>query len=154
MDSHGQSQSYKAGETKGRTQEKTEHAMDAVKDKASQAKDKASETAQAARGHAQQTKDSTANKTSETAQAAKERVGEAKDSTGSYLQEKTGAAKEKASDASQYAKETTQAGAQKTGGMLSSAAEQVTGAAKGAVDAVKHTFAGAGAGDDPTADRD
>ncbi|MCL7052300.1 hypothetical protein MKW94_025289 [Papaver nudicaule] len=143
MASH-QSQRFKAGETKGHTQEKTEHAMGTVKDKATEAKDRASGTAQ----------DSTAQKTSESAQAAKERAGEAKDNTGSFLQEKNGAAKEKASDAARYTKETAQAGAQKMGGILSSAAEQVTGAAKGAVDAVKHTFGMVGTGDDPTHDTD
>ncbi|KAI3986194.1 hypothetical protein MKX01_004338 [Papaver californicum] len=99
VDSHSQSQIYKSSETKGRTQ--MEYAMGTVRDITSQAKKKVSETAQV---------------TSETSQDAEERTDEAKDSTGSYLQEKLG----------DYAKETTQAGAQKTGGMLSRSSKQLS----------------------------
>ncbi|KAJ4771734.1 hypothetical protein LUZ62_064712 [Rhynchospora pubera] len=71
---------YRAGETKGRTEEKTGHmmekgreAVDATKEKANHAKDK----------------------TAEATQAAKERAQEGTDKTGSYIGEKTEAAKQK-----------------------------------------------------------
>ncbi|XP_016172290.1 late embryogenesis abundant protein 2 [Arachis ipaensis] len=61
MASHDQS--FKAGEAKGQTQEKTNQMMRNIGDKAQSAKDKTAQTAQAAK-----------DKTQQAAQAAKERT--------------------------------------------------------------------------------
>ncbi|WP_113444464.1 hypothetical protein, partial [Escherichia coli] len=77
MASHNQS--YKAGEAKGQTEEKTNQMMDPAKETAQAARDKAAQTAQAAKDKAGQAGQAAKEKAAQAAQAAKETEQAAKD---------------------------------------------------------------------------
>ncbi|XP_057732993.1 late embryogenesis abundant protein 2-like [Arachis stenosperma] len=90
MASHDQS--FKAGEAKGQTQEKSNQMMSNIGDKAQAAKDKTAQTTQAAK-----------DKTQQAAQAAKENFSSSHSVLGDFAlvlgeKEKSGSEKEKVAD--------------------------------------------------------
>ncbi|KAJ0075406.1 hypothetical protein Patl1_34456 [Pistacia atlantica] len=164
MASHNQS--YKAGEARGQSEEKTDQMMEIMKEKAREAKEKTAETAQAAKEKTSQTTQAAKDKTSQTAQAAKEKTGPdsptaqaAKEKTGQTAQsakEKasgtTEAAKQKRQETAQEAREKAEVGKEETGGIVQKTGEQVKSMAQGAAEAVKHTFGFDSTGDDDDVD--
>ncbi|GKV35811.1 hypothetical protein SLEP1_g44023 [Rubroshorea leprosula] len=84
-----QDQGFRAGEAKGRTEEKTNQTMDSMREKAEAAKNKTYESAEAAKNKTTETVEAAKDKSYETAEAAKEKAHEGKEKTGGVLQ-KTG----------------------------------------------------------------
>ncbi|KAL2463099.1 Late embryogenesis abundant protein [Forsythia ovata] len=133
-------QKFRAGETKGKYEEKTGQAMDSMKNKAQEAKDKASEMAHSAQGRTRESKDQTGSYLSEKAGATKEKTCE----TAETAKQKVGGAaqdtKEKASQMAESGSETADTGKEKTGGLFQKTGEQIKEMAQGTADAMKHTF--------------
>ncbi|KAK1577474.1 hypothetical protein Q3G72_022068 [Acer saccharum] len=121
--------SYKAGEAKGQAQEKTNQMMDKTAQTAQAAKDKTFQTAEAAKDKTVQTAQAAKEKATQTGQAVKDKTSETADAT-----------KKKSQETGQVARDSTEAGKEKTGGILSQTGDQVKSMAQGAADAVKHTF--------------
>uniref|UniRef100_A0A0A0K6E1 Uncharacterized protein n=2 Tax=Cucumis sativus TaxID=3659 RepID=A0A0A0K6E1_CUCSA len=104
MASHNQS--YRAGETKGRAEEKTNQAMGAMGEKAREAKEKTYETGRAAREKAHGAADSTKEWASDAAQTGREKAQAGKETTGGILEQTGEKVKSMAQGAAEAVKST------------------------------------------------
>ncbi|KAK7836324.1 late embryogenesis abundant protein 7 [Quercus suber] len=132
MASHNQS--YRADETKGRAEEKTNQTMGSLGDKAREGKDMAYEKTQEAKDYT-----NSADKTYETAEAAKEKTSSAAQSAKEKASQAAETVKEKTWETDKAAREKAEAGKGETGGILQKTGDQVKSMAQGALDALKHT---------------
>lgn len=105
--------------------------------------DKACETAQAAKDKVSGATQATKDRASDTSQAAGGRAHETKENAGGYMD----TAKAKLSE-THSARDTAEAGKDKTGGAIQTTTEQVKNAAAGAADAVKNALGMNGNADD------
>uniref|UniRef100_A0A9I9DT19 Uncharacterized protein n=1 Tax=Cucumis melo TaxID=3656 RepID=A0A9I9DT19_CUCME len=104
MASHNQS--YRAGETKGRAEEKTNQAMGTMGEKAREAKEKTYETGRAVKDKAHGAADSTKEWASDTAQAGREKAQTGKETTGGILEQTGEKVKSMAQGAAEAVKST------------------------------------------------
>ncbi|KAK7836323.1 late embryogenesis abundant protein 2 [Quercus suber] len=144
MASHNQS--YRADETKGRAEEKTNQTMGSLGDKAREGKDMAYEKTQEAKDYTNSAMGSLGekaregkDKTYETAEAAKEKTSSAAQSAKEKASQAAETVKEKTWETDKAAREKAEAGKGETGGIIQKTGEQVKSMAQGALDALKHT---------------
>ncbi|XLQ98667.1 hypothetical protein HN51_053362 [Arachis hypogaea] len=138
MASHDQS--FRTGEAKGQTQEKTNQMMSNIGDKAQAVKDKTAQEAHSAWDKTAQTAQAAKDKTQQAAQTARDRTSDTAQNTREKAQNTAGATRDKASEMGQATRESAQAGKDNAGGFLQQTGEKVKGMAQGAADAVKQTF--------------